>query len=228
MVLFLIITDIESSYSQINNNNGVLDISRTPGGIVTVKGLPAIETTGTLYLHNDWQIGSIHLFNGGKIENYPMKYDLEHERMEIKSENRIVVLPDNRIEIFFLINSFDADTIFYYNCSKFDYYGTKLIGFFGALVSGELSLLSRSDFKLVRAYYSQALDAGDRQDKRYLIEELYLSKENKIFDIKSKNQLISYFEAQKENMKLYIKENRLSYKERDDLIEIVKYYNSLF
>ena len=81
--------------------------------------------------------------------------------------------------------------------------------------------------QLVKANYAPTHNAGEVSGKYLKTDHFYFEKDKHIFKIpKSKNKALKFFETQTEGIKGFINEYRLGFKKEEDLIQIVKFYNS--
>lgn len=213
-------------FSQVHQPLGKLNLNWSPGGIVSIKNLPALETAGSEYLNDEWLEGSIFLFSGDAIENLPLKYDLENERMEIKTKVDIKILNREMIRMFKWKKLIESDDRLFINCSEYDFEGTKLIGFFEVLVDGDLALFLKTDLLTVKAYYNQALDAGHREDRIIKEEKKFIGSGSMVYDWKNKKEFYSLFNEKSAAIKTYVKNNKLDIKDHSDLIKVINYLNN--
>ena len=100
-------------------------------------------------------------------------------------------------------------------------------GFFELVVTGKVNLINKYKAKVIPSNYNVALDLGNKNDRLTLAEQFYLQQEDEIIAISKKKKLLEVFSDKKKEVADYIKEKKLSTKDRDDMIELVEYYNHL-
>ena len=107
--------------------------------------------------------------------------------------------------------------------------GDDFNGYFEVLEEGKCDLYRRYTCRLEEGYYNKALSAGDRSYKYVKFEHYYMSKDNEpAVKIKAKKgSLFKIMTENKDEIDIYIKENKLKLSKEEDLIKLINYYNSL-
>ncbi len=174
-----------------------------------------------------WHDGKIVLESSDTLKG-KVKYDLQQDLVQIMYREDKVEAFSARKVLFFEI--FD-ETVHRYR----DFYalpfnataGYKTPVFFELLVQGEMTMLSREalDYKT----YSSSFYMGS-YTRQVMVNYYFFLKENgDIEEFKgSKNDLLDLMGKKSNLVQRYIKDNRLKFDEKSDLVKIVAYYNSLF
>jgi len=215
----------------LNLANGMKGAGSNFGYITQIHSKPE-STKGSVYLIDDWLIGNIYLKKGvldniDKLDSLPLKYDLEHGLLEIKTPTDIKVLKLDQIERIEWLNRF-FQLSKYINIDrtvKAD--GIPLTGLFESLVEGNaVSLILKTELEVIKANYNVALDVGEKSDKIIKKERLYLIRGSEAFEITNTGKkILSYLENKKAYLQEFVKREKLSYKKKDDIIRIIKEYN---
>ncbi|MCD6556589.1 MAG: hypothetical protein J7K64_05280, partial [Bacteroidales bacterium] len=93
---------------------------------------------------------------------------------------------------------------------------------------GKISLLKKTNLKLLSSNYNQALVAGENYDKFVKENKYYIYINNKIYSVKrNKRKILKFFNDKTERVEKFASENNLSFKNDSDLTKIFNYYNSL-
>lgn len=193
------------------------------GGLIDEIPLKPIETSGSFYLNEEFQIGNILLKNRREIKNYPIKYDLKYNRMEINAGNIIKVLNCEDIYNFYIF----GDNEEYRNVDYFDE-TNDLGGFFQIIASGSVSLLQHTDIKIMPANYVPETDTGRRSDKIVKTDSYFFSKGKRVFEITGrKNKDLDIFGDRESQVKEFVQDEKISFKNENDLVKLVSFYNSL-
>ena len=186
------------------------------------------ETKGTTYLADQWYMGTIYLSNKKVIENYPIKYEIAKRQLEIKTGDKVKVLQADGVARF---EWFDADkgtVVQFVNPANFSFERTQTVGFFEVVVDGKWRLLSRTEAEKVKGNYVAALDMGDASTKIVKKETLYLAQENHVYQIaRDKKEFAARFGALSEQVYNFIKQHKLSIRQKEDLAQIIFYVNTL-
>ena len=104
------------------------------------------------------------------------------------------------------------------------------LNYFNILVDGKCSLLVKevvefTEAKAAKSSYVRAKPAKfTREDDEYFIS---LDGKNTVEIPRKKNDFFDLFKEDSKKIKDYVKENRLSHKDKNDLKKIVIYYNTL-
>ncbi|MEM6344662.1 MAG: hypothetical protein AAF927_12305 [Bacteroidota bacterium] len=146
------------------------------GEAIDVYDLRSQEVEGSLYWNEEWSKGTVKLKNGGKVDAFPMRFDLMGQGLEIFLGSETKLLPGSLIEEFYLEAEGEELHHFVSPTSYFGYDGF-VDGFFEVLIEGPWTLLRKSEIELLKPNYVVALDAGStsqtaiRQDMFYLFHE---------------------------------------------------------
>ncbi|MCF6366493.1 MAG: hypothetical protein L3J35_09870 [Bacteroidales bacterium] len=183
------------------------------------------ETKGSFYYNDNWKPGEIYLITGEVIKDYPLKYDLRKNIIEIKVENIVKVLSVGRVKEIHWIDDFGNKEILRNAMLYENYNGT---GLFSILLEGNKSFLKKPYLKLIESNYVTALDVGEKSNQIVKRNYYFIAEGNKVIEIKkSKKQILKQFGDNADIIKEFAQKNKLSYKNDNDLIKIFSYYNSL-
>jgi hypothetical protein len=174
-----------------------------------------------------WHEGKVVLESGDTLKGQ-VKYDLQQDLVQcIYREDRVEAFSARKV-LFFEI--FDETAHRYRDFYALPYNATagyKTPVFFELLVQGKMTLLSRE--ALEYKTYSSSFYMGS-YTRQVLVDYYFFLKENgEIEEFKgSKNDLFNLMGKKSNLVEKYIKDNRLKFDEKYDLVKIVAYYNSLF
>ena len=208
------------------NYQGRLEASWSPGSYVAAKPKQVGETVGSEFINEEWYYGNITLYTG-EINGYPLKYSLLHSRMEILTDEGIKVLNQSQIKEFSWKSPETLKEQTYVNGKEFSSDGVPITGLLEVLYDNEMGLYKRSFLKVKKGTYIPSHDAGQAEDE-YLIDEVYLVKiQGTLSEVSGKKDFLSLFGEQGDKIKDYSKANKLSFKDTDDLIELIKFSESI-
>lgn len=224
LMVFLMISALVSG--QDRDNKGVLDMAPSAGGFVKeIKFIPK-QMEGTYYLHDYWSMGKVSLFNGDELENLQIKFDIEQNHLELKTENQIKLLEDSYIKEFTLHDTESGTEMKFLNCSLYQKDGIPLIGFFESLAEGNLSLFSKMELSIIKANYDPKFDVGDKMDKVVKVEKYYIARGYDVWEVtNNKKDNLRIFGDKADSMGSYLKSEKLSFKDEEDIKKMVAYYN---
>jgi len=198
-------------------------------GALKMNSLPVKkgETEGTFYYNQDWLAGSLQLTNNEYIENVPIKLNLLDKTIEIETETEIKVVQLYRVKNFTLTNG-TTSQYFENSTNYLTTTNSDITGVFEILVNGDTKLFLNPKVVLLPANYNEAVNAGTNNDKYTRSDKFYIYKNNELKNIyNSKSSVLKNLNDKAEELKIYSKENNLKFKEKEDLIKILEYYNTI-
>ena len=192
---------------------------------------------GNTFLTEDWNKGTIFFTLNRKLEDQQFQFDIEMNQFLLKGDEEIKELSDARVVngvnvMAFVMNNKVGDTRQFLNSlnSGYKVNGVPLMGFLEVIEDGKMTLLRKYRIEVIKAGYNVALNAGNKQDKIVKKEVYYLKKNdsNELVEV-SQNQKsnLAALGIHQEQVKAYMKENKLKFKPGNDLPKIIAYYNTL-
>ena len=223
LILFVTTT----CYAQVYQSTGKVDANPNPAGIIAVKELPPAKIVGSNYLTDYWNLGTVYMKDDLVIENYPLKYDIENQRIEIKTEQDVKVLSIDRIKTIKWMDQEKGDRTLI-NADSYSENDVPLIGMFEVLHFGDkYQLYSKTDLSVKKAYYNQALDAGTRDDEILRKESLWLSNGTRIFPMTGKKDLLDFCGDNADAVKSYMKSEKLTHRNQAHIVMVLAYLESI-
>ena len=194
-------------------------------------------TVGTTFLTDDWNSGTIYFTLNRKLEDQSFQYDIGQNQFLLKGDKDLENMADARIidavnVIAFVVSDKSSANRQFINSMNagLTVNGTPLLGFVEVLADGNLSLFRKIETSVLKASYNVALNAGTKQDKIIKKETYYFKKKgsNNLFEVdKNKQSNLSFLSDHQDKVKNYVKDQKLKFKDEEDLTQIVTYYNSL-
>lgn len=206
-----------------------IDINTYSGGTITeIHTLPP-PTKGSTYLSDLWNIGNVYLYNMKKVEEYPLKYEIAFDMLEIKAGDAVKVIDGSRIYQFNWFDSQVSKVRTFVNARDYEIDGVPLTGFLEVIFPGRnYSLFARYTTEVIPSSYVKALDIGEKSEKIVKNIEYYLYTNGTLMAAeKSRKKLARQFKNLESKVFSYIKSNRLNCREEDELAEIVSFANDL-
>jgi hypothetical protein len=198
-------------------------------GIVKNMSLKPLEKKGSIYLNDEWFTASIFLKKGvfavDKIEDIQIKLDLTTNTIEVNTHEGIKVLSHAKVDRFEWFNPAINAVEVYTNCSDYTLNGTRF-DHFCTIYGNKLKLVKHSYVEVQKADYNVALDVGSKEDRYIKRSKFYLLKEEQLFEC-TKKSLYSMMSDKEDEMKQFVRKNRLSFSEEADLKFIIDHYNSI-
>ena len=196
-------------------NARVQEIPFTPG-----------ETEGSHYLFSHWSPGTIAMRNGEAVRDVFLKYDVQKNALSIKTDSAYYVLPTADTKGFTIFDNERNNFRQFVAAKDYQLDGVPLVGALEVLYDGHLSLLSRTDSKLIEANYSGALSGGSKNNKIVKEREYFLADKEKLLALPTKKrEAIDVLQTYDKNVEGFMKEKRLKPKREADLVQLIEYLN---
>jgi hypothetical protein len=184
---------------------------------------PKIE--GSPYLDDKYVEGEILFGESNKLAHtkVPVRYNVYQDLMEYQQNGKALALdPSKKIkkvhlgELTFIVEKYELD-------------GKTKYGFLSVLDSGKVTLLSKKMMKFQQPLKGRALDGGDLPAKYSKLSDAYFYKigEGELKQVGNLKELISTFPDKQEELKQYAKQEKISPKKEEELLKLIRYYNSL-
>jgi hypothetical protein len=196
-----------------------------------IKAIPAkpLNPQGSVYLNDEWLSSNIYLKRGlfatDKIEQIPIKVDLMTNSIELKTKEGIKVLHHAKVDRFEWFNPKTNTNEVYINGNNFTLNGTQFNNFC-SVYGDRATLVKYSYVEVHKADYNVALDVGNKQDRLLKKSKFYLLKDKELIEV-SKKSLCVVMAEKADEIKEFIKKNRVDFGREQDLRSIIDYYDSL-
>ncbi|HHC78700.1 MAG TPA: hypothetical protein ENK46_02370 [Flavobacteriia bacterium] len=177
-----------------------------------------LEINGSVYLFDSWkEIGTLYL-DEKRYTLTDINYNALYDRFEFKISKDSVLVFDNMDSIQIKNKKFKR---FYFDANKGQRYAE-------VLFKGQ-------NYTLIKEFTAKFIEATPNplmlknNGHKYVLVEKYYVKNNKTNNLsplkKSKKEIIRLFSDRGEDVKAYLKENKLSYKKENDLVKIFEHYD---
>jgi hypothetical protein len=191
---------------------------------INLKTKPA-EEVNSFYLDDQWHKGKFEMLPDHVFENYPIKYDLKNNILEIQLSDEVKILELYRIREFSWTDNAGRDHSFINLNIKSR--NTKLYGIAQVLLDGKAKLIKTYEY-IPRPEYDVKYGAYSAIDHNYVREDLYLMEGEKILQVNgNRKRFMKFFNNYSSNIMSFVKTNRLKINRLSDLKQIIEYYNSL-
>ena len=201
---------IQSYFTEVGDN--------TPLYNGTEYTMPYHGVTGTpFYASDSFQNGTI-IYDGVKYNNVKMAYDLVIDGLIIKAYHDL-----NLKLVTEKINSFSFSNHMFVRIEHDSTTSKMRTGFYEVIYNGSVTVLSKRKKQLENSF---------RAEDPYKFAEYeynYIKKGDNYFIIDNKNSLIEVFGDQKDEIKKFIRKNKIKLKKRkgDNIVKTAQYYEQL-
>ena len=225
VVLFLSILFGQVTHAQ---EGYVVNKDSNPAQIIEDLQLPPPSLVGSTYFKDDWLNGNITLTKNRQIKNYPIRYDMYNNQLEIRFEGDVRVCPYQLIQEFTIENSSLLGSSRFIKSENLKHAdGTPIVGFYRVIAEGKYALLAHHEVVLKDTEYVEEFNMGSR-DKKYIKKMQYYYAIDNIVSAKFKKSVIKSdknFSSRSDDIKMFMKENDLSFSNEFDLKELFKFLN---
>ena len=176
-----------------------------------------------------WHEGRIMLLEGDTLKG-TIKYNLENDILQWLHQDKTVSTFTARKVIYFEIFDVSVDIYREFYALPFALGGDyKVPVFFEVLVEGRLTLLTRERVEL-RNVNPNPYFYYNNFNREVLVYTFYfLDLKGDIIEYTgNKNELLRYFGRHGDDVNRYMRQNKLKSDNKNHLIKILRYYNSLF
>ena len=182
----------------------------------------ASKIEGTPYLTEQYMEGEI-FFGGTSRTKVPVRYNIYQDLMEYQQNGKALVLdPSKKIqkvrmgEETFVVEKFNMD-------------GKSKFGFLNLLDTGKMTLMSKKMIKYQEPLKGKALDGGDLPAKFSRLSDTYFYRfgDGELKEVGNLKEIIASLPDKQEEVKQFAKQEKISPKKEDELLKLVRYYNSL-
>lgn len=218
-MLLSLLTVAATSKGQAVRQDPVVDV--TTAGFREFKPKPDAAVQ-SVYINDKWLNGVVVLTPSNEVKDIPIKYDVKNNLLEIHTKDGIKVANERQVKAFSTKDVLEEHH--YVNTDALKIKG--LTGIAEVLVLGKMPLYGGIHLRKIPANYNPAMDVGSKVDTFVIDENLFIIKDNEAFDItKASKKILKYFGDKSPAIELYVKQNKLSYKEKNDIIKIVEEFN---
>lgn len=190
------------------------------------KSLPPPELVGSTYYSDQWLRGKIILRDGKELEDILLKYDIANEIVETNDGGKKQAYKGEDVSAFHLLNMYTGQLSEFKKCKGYELEDTELVGFFEVILNDDVSFFAHPTIHVKEPDYVEGLDVGSRDYKIKKVEDYYLAFNKKLVELK-KSKNIRALKNDIPGLKAFAKTNKLSFKDRNDLIAIAKYLNTI-
>lgn len=184
-------------------------------------------TKGTPYVFESWYPGEIFLKSKSKVLVKEMNYNcFDNELVYLDPASKAVMMINRfTVDLFYIMNG--SDTLLFVpidpeNDGEF---------IFAQVLYKEGSMVYKQYQKeFIRANYEGGYSADRKYDEFADKSAIYFAKQNdtKIYKAKkSKKQMLGAFPDMEDQLSSYIKAEKLDLKDENDVVKLLKYYDSL-
>lgn len=202
------------------------------GNFYTVSGVPFSSikyvrvASGSAYFSENWMKANLVLENGRVCNNIPIRLDLVENGLEyIDSLGHKMIAPTRVIKID-AVDTITGERFKFVHSLEMPASDIKLLpGWYLLLTEGNSATL----YKYMSRSINERLSYGSATYEQHITApgDYFILQESGMVKMKKLNELPELLVDKKEQLKTFIKNNKLFGKVDSDYIEVMNYYNSL-
>lgn len=185
-----------------------------------------IPVNGIPFLNELFTSGNLELLDGSKSGEVLLRYNVAKDLFEILRNNDTLTLT----RPFAVKYVYLEEKIFIFDPKLREDAERSLNGYFQLRVDGKLSLyIKRRKDLSFDSFVANYKGGGGTKEYYYIDKVSFVGKstEGKAFLIVSAKSFLSNLVDHKSEMKAFIKQNKIKFKQEEDLVRLFEYYNSL-
>lgn len=191
------------------------------------RKIPPAEVKGDYYLNSDWNEGTFTMKDGRKSATYPLRYDVENAVLEIQWGSQVKVVGEEFLAKFGWQEQGSTAERVFVNGRKFSLSETPVSGFLELAYQGRDSLLVVYDTYLKQPDYVAGLDMGSRHPEIVKTQKYFIAEDGVLREIKNRRDFLNYADQMSgKKLKSWFRDQNMNLKRVEDLIRLMKYYES--
>jgi len=197
------------------------------------------DVQGSFYLDTDWYVATVKFYPKtittpkgtvrlDSLADIQIRVILKGNDVEFNTPEGIKVISGTLIKSFTAKKENQTSKNYINTLEFIDNYDKVKPSFFEILADGKIKLLEYYKVIVQKPDYVDAFNVGSKDIKIIKQTQLFITQGKEIIRFRSrKRQLFEAMTDKKTEIQKFIKENDLVIKDKNDLIKIFKYYNSI-
>jgi|GEM_PF-3698547 len=185
------------------------------------------ESAGNFFWDEEWHLGRAVLKSEQVIEGYKFRYDLGNNRLEVLVNNEINMLPLKQVKYLEWVEE-NEEVSFFVNGFDYQLDGVGLVGLLNVLTTGSVQLVMKRDVQFSRSNYVSGFSSARSVERGNSRMEFFLLEGKQLLPLSKKTKdNLPYFKPFENEIKQFVKQEKLNWKKGNNLIKIVSHYNQL-
>lgn len=194
-------------------------------------------TVNTVFAQNFskeyWHKGEVYLLTEESIKG-SIRYDLDQNNITIRTpDNKLRSYNASQVEQFWIEDELQKRVRYFYSLPQITKDDYRVLYFFELLTEGKITLLCRENFVVKQVgYYSPYMWGGWTNGGSYVVQEddyFLLNNEGNVVDVEEDREAImNLFGKKKDVMELYLIDHNNKLRNREDLLQMIRYYNEVY
>lgn len=218
-LFFLVLFAPSTLFAQRGTDMQAVTTNLYSGEAIETYDLRKVTKIKRVFFKEEWLDAQIVFIDENKkSKNFPVKYDILNQEINVSVQGSIYVLPTALIDGFILsdvLGEIAEFTIF-----KDENKGPT--GIFEVIESGKFTFLEKHSAKRIKADYQPTLDVGSKDEKAVRKNTFYLMDDRgQFFEIPTKKKLAKELFNRYPSGKKYLAKHKVNFKNSNNLKELV-------
>ena len=226
IISFIFVSFYYYSFSQ--EASTVMDRTTNSMDVIAVFNDRVVGKGENYYLNSDWELADIYFRSGLLVKEFPTRYDIQYNLLEVRIDDQIKVLALGKILKYEVVNFQSGETEVYSSCRVYrNENGTPLSGLCRVQERGKYALITNYYYSLKDPDYIKSLDVGNKEEKMFIMHDSYICINKYAYSLTAKKKtIISYFGEESDRVKDYVDKEKLNPKKKEDLLMLIEYLDS--
>lgn len=224
--VFLLVSNICSA-QEINPRDPANTVQNQNRAFIKQITANPLQKAGKYFLNEDYVVTDFYTRDHKYQKNIPSRYDIYLHHFEVVINNANFRIPEREIERF---NFYDVNLFrqrYFVNIDSYKH-DTDYRGFLEVIENDSANLFKLKAVSYYKGTASPSVITGGGDEKIKVFEHFFFNKGERLYKIKGGKKRVSKKFAPFERKVLsYIKTNKLKLKKRNDLVKLIRYYNTL-
>jgi len=182
------------------------------------------DTEGSQFLEEFWSPGTLILKNDTLVQGIDYRYNIYARQMQLRTlKDTLMISHPEKVKVL----NFNNRTFIYGPFVKEELSAND---YFEVLAQGNCNLLLRREVTFVPKNPPVTPYSVGYENNRFILhQELYLQRTGSpaFFTKATKKSILAYLNDHQEELKSYIKKEKIRFNDNNSLVKLIKYYNSL-
>ncbi|MFC2125035.1 hypothetical protein ACFLU5_09510 [Bacteroidota bacterium] len=206
-------------------DNRTLDRTSDQEEVLEAFGYRVIGNGGKYYLDKEWRTTDIYFRSGLVVKDFPVRYDIEFNLLEIQIGDEIKVLPIGKLFKYEFLHAETGRIIVHGSGRDFKTeHGTPVSGLCEIYERGEWAVITNINYSIKDPDYIKELDVGNKDERLFLEKDKFLCINKIAYPLTTKKKdLINIIGRESSEAKSYLEKEKLNPRRIEDLKVLVNY-----
>ena len=176
--VFILLISFIAFFSQngfAQEDNRVLDFNSDQEEVRDAFGVRLIGSKGKFFLDNKWRNADVYFRSGLVVKDYPVRYDIQFNLLEVRIGEDIRVLPIGKMIKYEFLDPTTGRIVVHGSGRDFrTEHGTPMSGLCEIYERGVWAMLTKINYSIKDPDYIKEFDVGNKEEKLFIDTDRYL------------------------------------------------------